>query len=155
MKIELDAIWTLSPLVGFLWSMGGSGPKFMRRILVPIAVSLYAIWMSVALWLAMLQAVFLFITTTLPYGKSIKDRIGYLYFPFVYGIGASYGACLLPLAIHSHHWMRYGIICGLCSLVFGTLTFLSQKVDWPKWKWVEIITGMAIGFSACWILISS
>ena len=131
---------------------GGSGPKLVRRIGTGLAVALYGISLALPLYLASIQIGALFAVTIIPYGDKIKLRLGWIYLFYLYFVGLVYGAALVPLSLHFHHWLRFCMGILICSLTFGTFAVGSQKIDFPKWKWVEGLIGFAVGFSAAWIM---
>lgn len=78
------------------------------------------------------------------YGDSLKEQIGSLYYPALFAVGASYGLALMPLANAALDVLLVLIPC----VTFGSLTYTSQKHDFPVWKWVELLTGFSIGLTA-------
>lgn len=151
--LDQDAIWTLIPVSSALWAMGGSGVKLIRRIGVPIAVLLYTLSIGINLWISISTAFLLFIASILPYGDKIKERSGNFYSLWLLFVGACYGLALLPLGIYSKHYLIFSLGCLGSSLSFSLLTLLSQKTGFPRWKFVEMITGALIGLIVCLIVL--
>jgi hypothetical protein len=150
--LDRDAVAVLIPLISALWAIGGSGPKWVRRFMVPAVIAISAISLGVSWLLSISAGLFLALVASMGYGVRKHETLGRLYFPFLFGIGALNGASLFPLAIHSGAW---GAFCGcvaLCSVTFGALTLASQKLDFPKWKFVEMLTGASVGTTAFFLL---
>lgn len=149
---DIDAVLVLPVITAALWSLGGSGPKLLRRVGVGLIIGLSALSLGCAWWLCLLQVGSLFLVTILPYGDKIHNKIGVFYWPFLFIIGALFGASLLPLAFFHSRWLYYGLGCALSSISFGVLTLSSQKLKFPVWKVCEITTGLVLGLCAVWLI---
>ena len=152
MRLEYDAVWTLPAFTAALWALGGSGFLALRRLGVPLVIAVYSLYFGqIPIWLAALQAAALFIVSTAGYGVDIKEVLRFFYLPFLFFVGALYGASQLPLALFFCDRASYFVGIALCALVFGALSVVSQKYNFP-WKWVEMAIGFSIGLQTVLIL---
>ena len=151
---EPDWIWTLSPLCAFLWASGGSGPKWMREWLVPAAIILYAIGYGFPSSKAAYLLTLLFIPFAPGYGDDFVQKLGKLYWPYVFLLGFLYGACQAGLCAHFGRVDLLLLFSGVCSLVFGGTMLASKKLG-LQWKIAEILTGAAVGLVAVKVIIGS
>lgn len=148
---DVDAVAILTLLTGAWWAFGGSGVKMFRKIGVPVTICLSALSVGVAWWLCLLNFGTMFGLMTIPYGDKIRNEWKMndtVYFLWVGFTGSCYASSLLPLAFSHQRWLWYGVGIPMAGILFGTLTMLSQKINWPKWKWVEISLGCCLGFVA-------
>lgn len=154
---DYDALYTLIPICGALWALGGSGMKILRRLGVPFIISLSALSIGIQ-WYWSFLCMVLFVFASLPYGSKIKEKIGVFYWPYLVLVGFLWGASLVGLAIASHEWTTWLLWSAICGLGFMGLTALSQ---WKKtanivvWKFVEIAAGGMVGGAASFILINA
>lgn len=140
------------PLVSFLWAAGGSGNKIFRR-LVPFTISLAALSLFAPWWLCLLNLVSMLAFMSIPYGSNLQKRVpSWAYFPSLYIIGSLYAASMLPLCFFHHEWTAYGIGVIATGIIFGAMTYGSQKFDFPVWKFVEIALGASLGAVASLLL---
>jgi len=146
MVIEPDAIWTLPAATALLWALGGSGVLAIRRFGTPLIICVYLyLFRQTPLWLLGVQAIATYIVSTASYGRRVKDALQYFYWPYLYFIGALYGLGQFPIAVYAHNLGSYCIGIVGCSVVFGTLTWMSQKTPKLPWKIVEMAIGAMIG----------
>ena len=150
---EPDAVWCLVPAVSLLWALGGSGLRFLRKYGVPALVCVSALSLGVKLHLIALCGVSIFALHSIPYGEDIKKKLGLpLYWFWLYFVGAIYAGAFLPLAFHVKHFLQYGLGILIAGVLFGALTYTSQNLNFPKWKWVEIAIGAVLGLQSAWLL---
>lgn len=150
---DIDAVWTLGPACSALWSLGGSGIKALRRLGIPALIATSALSLGAPPWICAWGGGMILLVLTLPYGDDLKRKLQKLYYLALYGIGAIYGASLLPIAILSHRLLMWGVGICIMSAWFGASTYASQKFDFPKWKFCEILTGFIFGLLAARLLI--
>ena len=146
MRVEPDGVWTLIPLISFLWSMGGSGPRHFRRYGFPLAVMIAGFYYQLPIWIILIQGVVAHGITRLPYGDKSKSKLGRAYFAYIFFLGFVYGASSMPLGIYLDHPSRVVYSAILCMVVFGGATLWSQKAG-LIWKAAEILTGLAVGYA--------
>jgi hypothetical protein len=123
-----------------LFAAGGTGPKWARRYVLPIALGLCLMWLGVSWWQSIISAVTMIIVFCLPYGDSVpkywqKFLIGCTYSLPSLAVGLSLWVVIVPVG-------------------FITLFFLSNWKPTAKaftWKLVE----GAIGFLVSASLISA
>jgi hypothetical protein len=149
---DADAIWVLAPAIGTLWALGGSGPKWVRRFLAPLLIGVSAVSVGIGIIPSALTTVLLSLSASLGYGQEKHRELNYFYWPFLFLIGGLYGASLAPIGVASGDISAILGCVVFCSLVFGGLTTASQRLDFPKWKWVEISIGFAVGLSAAFLI---
>lgn len=145
-----DVIWTLIPLCGWLWSLGGSGYKPFRRFGVPAAIALYTYGFGCSFILLSIQ-----IFSSLAvigfgpgYGDDFEEKLRFFYWPYLFILGATYGLCNFALAIHFVDWGSLWIGAGTTCLIFvGTM-----RKKWMPWKFAEILTGMSVGMTGAIII---
>ena len=158
MRFDSDAIYTLPFLTGFLWALGGGGALWVRRLGVPVAIAAFSIYFKqTPLWLAAVQAIITHGATRLPYGNKVKEALQYFHYPYLYFIGAIYGLSQFVFAIYFRDFDGYCAGVVIASVVFGSLTWASQKINFPKnwhwtWKAVEAAIGFCVGLQAVLIL---
>lgn len=151
---DYDAVIALSPLGGALWAFGGSGEKPLRRFLLPAILALSSISLGVVWWRWLPASLFLSGATTLPYGDKTEEKLDkmgvkWLYWWFVYAVGASYGLSLISLFIGQETW-----VLGVCAPFITGSTFalgmsLSKSsnkiIAWIcQWKVIEVAVGMVV-----------
>lgn len=147
-----DWVWTLAPLIAWTWSTGGSGVKPVRRLGSAGAVSVYAYGFGVSLGLCALAFMLIVVVSSLGYGKKYKEKLKTFYWLFLSFMGFLYGVMLFPLAIESGRWIILLIGSLEFGLLFPVLTFFSQELNIPNWKWVEITIGLSIGLTAAGLI---
>ena len=148
---DYDAILTIPLVSGVLWSWGGSGPKYLRRLGVGAFLALTGLSLGLPWYLAWLLPSIFLVTTSLPYGDDIRGNLGIVYYPFLFLLGVLYGLGLFPLCIHFGSWITLVIGSVGLGLLFSLLTFASQSEAFRNvvsWKAVEIITGFFLGLIA-------
>lgn len=146
---DYDAILALVPACSLLFILGGGGVKPLRRAGIAVLIVAVGFYYEISAWRVFLSAALMGLFLSEPYGDSLRKRFRGFFFITHFAIGFLYGAAVLPL---SSGWMPVLVCPVVTSLTFGTLTFTSQKFDFPRWKWVELITGSAIGFALMYAL---
>ena len=141
-----DAIMAIPLLSGALWALGGAGPKWIRRFILPAVLGLSAFTLGFPWWASGLSSALLCVFTTLPYGQGMKNKLGWLYSPYLFIIGALYAISPFALLGLKAHWILAGILPAISGALFAFLTLGSQKGFIP-WKIVEMAVGLMIGFS--------
>jgi hypothetical protein len=147
--IDKDGVWTLIPLASFLWALGGSGPRYIRRYGLPVAVIAYGVLFKAPLWLALIEGVAAHLITRLGYGDKAHDRLKAFYAPYLFALGAVYGVSSIGFGIYYNNVRNVLIASLLCSLVFAITLISSRKINFPPHKFHEILTGLAIGLVYC------
>lgn len=150
---DIDAVWTLAPICAVLWALGGSGIKLLRRLGVGLILCVSSLSMGLVWWMAGLETLAMFAVTSLPYGDSLKRRIGGFYYLALFFIGAAFGAALLPIAFLKGKWLIYGLAPIFTACAFGPFAFSSQQFGFPIWKWCEMLTGFTVGLMASLLMV--
>lgn len=149
---DLDVIYTLIPIVSFLWALGGSGWLPARKFGVPIAISIYALGYGITWWKFIIALIGISFFTWGPgYGDRYVRSLGILYWPYIFFLGFMYGFCQFGLSLHFGHWLVLVLFSGVCSVLFGG-TMLLSKAKLLPWKWAEIITGGSVGLVGAMII---
>lgn len=121
-------------LTSTLWRIGGWKYKPARRVILPLFVAFlyhFSIW-------GCISALLLFGATTIPYGDGIRLKLGRWFRFYTFFVGYSYGISIFPV---THNLYEPLII----SFIFGGLMWLSNKYNWFKWWFVEVIIGFYLG----------
>lgn len=148
---EPDAILVTPFVTAVLWSLGGSGVKPIRRFGTGAFIFLGGLSLGLPWYLALTGFVLVAITTSLPYGDSVRGKLGLVYYPFLFLLGILYGLGLFPLCIHFGSWTTLVIGSLALGLLFSLLTFASQSEAFKNvvsWKSVEISIGFFLGLIA-------
>lgn len=151
---DFDFVWTLIPLISFLYSSGGTGPKLLRRAGVPFAITLYALGYGMTAWKALIALVGMLAVIGFGpgYGDDFEKKLKSFYWPYLFLLGGLYGASNFGLALHYGHWFLLGIGSLTTSVVFVGSMYLSKRFQWFQWKWAEMMTGASIGLTASLIV---
>lgn len=147
-----DLKWTLPPLTGFLFALGGWAIKAIRRLGIPLAVGIYA-WLyspkNARSALAILSAMFcLWGALTLPL-TLVGDKMTAMNFIWAFGLGAITIFSIFPLCFIYHNWVQrienlvYWVALG--SLLYGASIIASNTFNWFQHKWTETLLGLLIG----------
>ena len=120
---------------GAMFAIGGTGPKWVRRYLLPAALAGIALWGGFIWWACLGYAVTQCVTFCLPYG----DRTPY-WLKFI--VFMSFAA---PSLFFGFTWWQP--VCGL--VCFGTFCLSNWKVTANifVWKICEFIIGASIGIT--------
>ena len=112
------ALLGLGPI---LWMIGGSGPKWVRRIAYPIVVAFLAVLLGIGILRSVLAGFLLAVVLTLPYGDKSS-------WPVRVTVFASYG--IPSWAIHFLWWMPIltGITITLIALASRKFNFVTHKI---------------------------
>ena len=145
---EPDSLITLPVMTALLFALGGSGFKFIRRLLIPALILASCLSQGKNGLLAVVAVTLLSLALSKGYGDELKEDLGPYYYSTLYSIGLIYGFCLMPLAYELWHFFY----CLIPSLTFGFLTYTSQTYDFPRWKWVELATGFSIGLVSYFLI---
>lgn len=151
---DQDAVWTLIPAVSALWALGGSGPKLFRRAGAPALVGLAALSCGFEMIPSVLSGVLLFAAAFLPYGDDVKEKTDSFHPLWLFFVGAAWAFCVFPIALVTHKYSQLPGGCLATGLIFSIGTLCSQKFNFPKWKFVEIVSGASIGTVAA-VMISA
>jgi hypothetical protein len=143
---DADGIFVLPLLSAGLFALGGSGVLSIRRFAFPALVSLSAFSEGLSLRISCLSGLLLFVATILPWGDSLKNLFKGLYFEVLLFIGALYGLALSPLALAHKHWFLIWFCPVFMAFLVPSLFFCSQKFNFPKHKFVEILIGGFLGY---------
>jgi hypothetical protein len=163
------------PICGLLWSMGGDASwlKELRRFGVPITVFLMALLFTFPcplIWLAILAAVLLWVSTTIGYGipddpqdphgddgsplgqfwykqsqGTHSQKADYANFMTRLTVGLAYGGSVGVLAFLNHWWMLFiGVLLIICITVWiNALAKDPGPILGLNGR--EIVTGLGIG----------
>lgn len=148
-----DGIYTLPLWTALLWALGGSGVLMLRRFGVALIVGLAAASHGIPWWVCAFTSIFLYLTSTFSYGEKDKEEYGDMYFLYVYMVGFCYGASLLFLAIHGSNYILIWLAPIVIGAFFSGLMYLSQRFDFPKHKYVEMLVGYLIGHFAMLVIL--
>ena len=148
---EIDVIYTLPVLTAFLFALGGSGALSIRRIGVPLAVSLYAWGYGASFISLLIYFIHQFLILGLGYGDEAERKLGKLYWPYIFILGTLYGLCQFGLALHFGGWVSFLVWSLSGGLVFLAGLYSSKKFGLPH-KAFEIITGGSLGLTAALII---
>lgn len=142
----------ITPLVtACLWAMGGGGVLAFRRFGVGCFLALLALSLGLPWYLALIIPSVFLITTSLPYGDSVRGKFKALYYPYLFILGVLYGLSNFVLCFYFGGWATLVTYSLGLGCVFSLLTFASQSEAFRKivpWKAVEITTGFGAGFIA-------
>ena len=147
-----DAVWVLGPLTSALFAFGGSGEKWLRRIGIPVLFFLAGISTGLSIISCLISGLLLWAFLSLGYGKTIHDKTGKLYWIYIFCLGLLISGSLVPLYLASGRPLLFLYSFGVFACTFAGLTFCSQRLDFPKWKFVEMASGLVLGFQAALIL---
>lgn len=158
-----DLNWRLAPLVSFLNAFGGWAFKLVRRLGIPVSVTIFAYLYSKDRKRDSIFFPIIFLSSfaafTLPLtlvGDSIPGH--WINWLWVWGLGAVQGISLFPLCFlktfyqfedHVMKWL-FGVI--ICTLVSGVVFTLSNLIGFPVHAWCEALVGLAYGGVAAWLL---
>lgn len=134
-----------------LWTMGGGGVLAFRRFGVGLFLALSALSLGLPWYLAWLIPSIFLVITSLPYGDSIRGKLGPLYYPYLFTLGVLYGLSNFVLCFHFGRWLTLGIGSLSLGCLFSLLTYASQNKalrSVVQWKAVEIAVGFGVGFIA-------
>ena len=146
-----DALMVTPLVTSVLWALGGSGIKCLRRLGVGLFLALSALSLGCPWYLAGMTFVILFLTTSLPYGDSVRGKLGIVYYPYLFILGVLYGLSNFSLCFYSGGWLTLVAYSLALGCLFSLLTFASQSEAFKNvvsWKKVEIATGFGAGFIA-------
>lgn len=121
----------------FLWALGGWAWKWIRRFGWPWTVVGVALWYRIPVWRALLYGITASVVLSLGYSPE-RQHVWWIIF-----IGAAYGACSLYLSPRWANWW-YPVLTGV---TFAGCLMISLKWDSFTWKFVELATGAAQGFT--------
>lgn len=149
---EADWIWTLPALTAWLWASGGSGMRPLRRIGVPIALTLYAYGygMNFIAFLLYFASTFGVIAFS-GYGDDYVKTLKAFYWPYIFLLGAAYSGCQFMLVVTYGHLPLFGWLVLTNSLLFWGSLFASKKLGLP-WKCAEMVCGFSVGLTGALII---
>ena len=133
MHIEKDAVWALVGIGWALWTIGGAGPKWVRRFLWPAVLAGATIWLGGVTHWALVGATLMSALLTFGYGENDPWPKKLLLFEL-------YGLVLVCFGVP---WWW-----GLVTLgVLAPMKLLSERANWFAWKWWEGTAGALQGFA--------
>jgi len=115
-----------------LFSLGGIGPKWIRRFFLSCFLGGIALLTGFIWWKVALFTLSLMVVLCLPYGNNTP----------ILGRGVvilCYGLAFLPLKLTP--------IVLIPPITFGLFYWLSLKYNWLSWKIVEGLVGLSLGIT--------
>ena len=146
-----DALMITPLVTSVLWALGGSGLKPIRRFGTGAFIFLGSLSLGVPWYFATISLISVFLTSLLPYGDSVRGKLGIVYYPFLFILGVLYGLSNFGLCFYSGGWLTLVAYSLGLGCVFSILTALSQSEAFRKivpWKAVEISIGFFLGLIA-------
>jgi len=130
-------VWLVAPA---LWAWGGYKNHWIRRIGVPLVLTLLCL--PLLKWWSFLFFGLLFGATTLPYGTEKTDLPRFV-------CGLAYAIPLVFIAYFRHSWLLWGVQVLISSLGSHFVNnWLNTRIKWHSDRITEFLTAF---FSYCLI----